>query len=660
MSAEVSPAPSEAEQVTVAAPEAPDAESTLRARWLRLIQAAAIPVSGVAIAAAGLLVAQTAIRAWLGYRGYFFLDDFAFTARAGRYSLTDVHDYLMQSYNGHLMPGAFAQVWILTKLWPLSFAPVMTVSVVLQVLLGILFYRLLRELFGTRPTILVPYAIFLFTPITLPAFEWWAAALNQLPQQLAMVAALLCQTRYLRTGRVRTGVYGAVATFAGLLFSEKTVLTIPLVAGFTVLFFAQGGPIRRVTTAARAHWRVWLAYLVVGLPYAAYYALEVPSPGRAIANGNDVLQLFGTAFGHALDPGLLGGPWSWRRVGFVGAVADPGKFVIFLASIVVIGIVAASIAWHRNAVYGWVLGAGYAALTLGVLAASRATFIGPLIGAEYRYVTDVAAVAVVGGSLAFLRPAGDWVHPPNPLVRRAWVSRQATAPVVQDLRAALPRWRPVTAVAVLVVAFVASATASTVRFDRYWSSNPAEPYITNLHAAFADASRDLVVYDQEVPAEVAWALLFPYNQLSNLTTPWDHRPKFLELGQSTDHLGIVDSQGHIRRVGIEGIAAARGPVRNGCGWLLGPEPVQVRLVQPTFPWTWVMRMAYIASADATATIHAGSTIAKVTLHKGINELYLELVGSVDAVAFSSLPGGATVCTNTLTVGKAVPIAGTSP
>ncbi len=161
-----------------------------RARRTLLSRLIARRAQPVAIVAALLLVAQTAIRAWLGYRGYFFLDDFAFTSRAAKYSLTDLHDYLLQSYNSHLMPGAFAQIWILTKMWPLNFTAVMTVSVVLQVLLGALFYCLLRELFGTRPAILVPFAVFLFTPITLPAFEWWAAALNQLPQQLAMVAAL--------------------------------------------------------------------------------------------------------------------------------------------------------------------------------------------------------------------------------------------------------------------------------------------------------------------------------------------------------------------------------------------------------------------------------------------------------------------------------------
>ena len=347
--------------------------------------------------AAALVVLQSGLRAWVGYRGYFFLDDFAFTGMAADHSLTDLHGFLLHPYNSHLMPGAFVEVWVLTALWPLNFAAVMTVGVVLQVVVAYAFYRLLTELFGTRPAVLVPFALFLFSPITLPAFVWWAAALNQLPQQLAMITALWCQVRYLRTGRTRIGILGAVATLAGLLFSEKTLLTVPLVAAFTLFWFARGGALRRLSSCWQAHWRVWAAYLVISVPYAGYYLIEVPSPGRSPVSGGDILRLFGSSFGHALDPGLLGGPWTWRPVGFVGALADPGPIGTWVAGFVVAVVAVGSVVWHRHAVFGWLLGIGYALLALGLLAVSRATFIGPLIGDEYRYVTDVAAVAVVGG-----------------------------------------------------------------------------------------------------------------------------------------------------------------------------------------------------------------------------------------------------------------------
>jgi hypothetical protein len=618
------------------------------------------PARRVAAVAAILLALQAGLRAWVGYRGFFFLDDFAFTGRAAQHSLSDLHGYLLLPYNSHLMPGAFVEVWVLTALWPLNFAAVVTLNLVLQALVGFAFYRLLRELFGARPAILVPFAVFLFTPITLPAFLWWAAALNQLPQQLAMITALWCHTRYLRTGRVRVGVLGAVATMGGLLFSEKTILTVPLVAGFTLLWFADGSLPRRVLTAWRAHWRVWLAYLAVSLPYAAYYLLEVPSPGRPPASGNDIVQLFGSSFGHALDPGLLGGPWSWRQIGFAGALADPGKLSTYVAGVTVVGFVAASIAWHRRAVYGWLMALGYTVLTLALLAVSRATFIGPFIGNEYRYVTDVAVVAVLGATLAVLRPVGTWITPPLLLEQRSWPNRFTGTQVIRDVRDVLPRVRPAVLVAVAVAAFVASAATSTVRYDRYWSINPARPYVATLRSSLALAPRGVVVYDQEVPAEVAWALLNPYNLLSNLVGPLPDGPRFLKLGQSAASLAITDSKGHLRRTAIVGMAAIPGPVRNGCGWLLGSEPVQIPLVQRTFSWTWVLRMTYIASADTTATMHAGATTATVSLSRGLHEIYVEVAGAIDTVDFSPLSGDATVCTSDLSIGRPEPLDGTAP
>jgi hypothetical protein len=199
-----------------------------------------------------------------------------------------------------------------------------------------------------------------------------------------------------------------------------------------------------------------------------------------------------------------------------------------------------------------------------------------------------------------------------------------------------------------------------VRYDRYWSINPARHYVTNLQASLALAPKGVVVYDQEVPNEVAWALLNPYNLLSKLVRPLPDRPRFLESGTSSATLAVTDSHGHLRRAGIEGMVAIPGPVLNGCGWLLGPKPVHIPLVSTTFPWAWVLHLTYIASADTTAKLRAGTTNITVALRRGFHEIYVPVVGAIDTVDFSALPGDATVCTSDLTVGKPVPLDGTAP
>ena len=72
------------------------------------------PRDGWQRCAALILLAQIALRGWAGYRGYFYLDDFNFTARAAQYGLSP-GKFLFRAYNNHLMPGAFVEVWILTE-----------------------------------------------------------------------------------------------------------------------------------------------------------------------------------------------------------------------------------------------------------------------------------------------------------------------------------------------------------------------------------------------------------------------------------------------------------------------------------------------------------------------------------------------------------------
>ena len=257
------------------------------------------------------------------------------------------------------MPGAFVEVWTLTKLWPMNFVPVMTLALLLQALLGVLFYKLLATLFGPRAGVLIPFAIFTMSPISLPAFLWWAASLNQLPQQIATVAALLCHVQYLRSGRVRRGVLGVGALAAGLLFSEKTLLAVPLVVAFTLAFAAGGSPWTRVRRAWIDHRPVWLAYLALVVPYTVYYLLAVPSPGRSAGTGGDLVNLGSRAVFDGILPGMLGGPWTWHPVGFAEGLAAPGSVAEFLSAVLIVVVIAATVAWNRASAGAWIIAAGF-------------------------------------------------------------------------------------------------------------------------------------------------------------------------------------------------------------------------------------------------------------------------------------------------------------
>src|SRR5690606_31239716 len=172
------------------------------------------PVVGVGLL---LIVVSLAFRASVLSKAYFVEDDFLFVAGASDSGLT--WDYLTRVHKGHLMPGALALVWLLTSLAPYSWALVSFVTIGLQAAASIMFLVLLRRLFGDRFGVLAALAVYVFAPLTVPAMSWWSAALNAVPLQLALIAAVAAHVRYVRTGqgRWRPLVWAAI----GMAFSTK-------------------------------------------------------------------------------------------------------------------------------------------------------------------------------------------------------------------------------------------------------------------------------------------------------------------------------------------------------------------------------------------------------------------------------------------------------
>jgi hypothetical protein len=613
----------------------------------------------MATAAGAIILVQLVFRAWSGYRGFFYIDDFAFTGRAARYGLSA--KLLFTDYNSHVMPGSFVWVWSTTTLWPLQYAPVMTVTLLLQLALGIVVYRLLVQLFGHRLGVLVVFAVFVLTPITLPAFLWWAAALNQLPQQLAMATALLWHVRYLRSGRVRWGIAAIVTIGLGLLFSEKTLLAVPLIVAFTVFYAAPGRWWSRLKAAWRDHWAVWLGYLVLTVPYAAYYVLAVPAPAHRPSTGGDVATVAGSALSRALAPGLLGGPWTWHPIGFAGAVAGPGRVAIWLSCIACLVLIVGTIVLSHRAVFAWALVFGYIALDIALVASSRAALVGPTVGEEYRYFTDVGLIAALGLGLAVLPITGTFARGSVQRLRPRQSVRAATRRALAEqfgwsgTRTAA---RAVV-VAALVLGYIASSTVSLVRYDRFWHPNPARPYLTTARAELATAPPSLVLFDDTVPQEVAWGLLYPYTRYSLFFAPLDDDPKTLRPGESSDQLTVFDQTGHLRLVGILGVHGVAGP-RPQCGWRVGRGPVTIDLQGRTAARPGVLRIGYIANGDGVLEVSAGATEQEVPIQRGLHAVFLLVHGATDIVTFRVKSEGSALCTDEVAIGLPVGVPGSRP
>lgn len=611
-------------------------------------------VSRVAVAV-GLLALAT--RGWVAWHGYYYLDDFVFMAKAVQHHPFDPH-YLLEPYNSHLMPGSYLWVWALTHALPFNYGAVVVTTMLLQAALAVLFYSLLRRLFGSTLLVLVPFAVFVLSPVTLPATLWWAAAVNQVPQQLAMVTVLLAHTAYLRTGRLRQGLAGPLALVGGLLFSEKTLLVVPLVVALTLAFFTEGSPWQRVLRGGRTHLKLWIAYAAVAVPYTAYYLIAVPSPARHPGQGAGIVQLVMESFGRAVLPGLLGGPWTWVQIGYAGALADPSPFAAAVAVVVTTGVVVATCLLRRHAWRGWALALGYALLNLVLLVVSRAAFIGPVIADEYRYVTDLALVAALGLGLATIPLAGRWhgvtatrLEPRESV--RSWLQ----GPSVRELVAELPRpGLPAGALAV-VVALAASATWSTLAYDRYWRVNPARPYVQTARAELSGAGSEPVLAEGYVPPEVAWALLGRYATVGELLSPLPHPPRTLADGPASDTLWMLDARGRLQRAAVSGFDAKAGPDKE-CGWRLGQEAVRIPMRRETLPFSWTLRIGYLASRATSAVVTVNGKATTVPFHAGVGAVFLGVQGAVSEIAVSPVADeGVTVCTDDVVVGAPVPVGG---
>ena len=161
----------------------------------------------VARTAAALIAVQLVIRAVLAFGGYFYWDDLILIGRAGTQGLLSP-GYLFDDHDGHVMPGAFLVAGGITRLAPLNWIGPAISLVVLQLLASLALLRALHVILGWRPVLLVPLTFALFTPLAVPGFAWWAAALNSLPMLAALAWVCADAVLLVRTGNQRYAVTG--------------------------------------------------------------------------------------------------------------------------------------------------------------------------------------------------------------------------------------------------------------------------------------------------------------------------------------------------------------------------------------------------------------------------------------------------------------------
>ena len=258
-----------------------------------------------------LIAVQLVIRGVLAFRGYFYWDDLILVGKAGTQGLLSP-SYLFDDHDGHVMPAAFLVAGAITRLAPLVWTGPAISLVVLQLLASLSLLRALHVILGWRPVLLIPLTFALFTPLAVPGFAWWAAALNSLPMLAALAWVCADAILLVRTGNQRYAVTGVLAYLGGLLFFEKAAV-IPFVAFAVVALLChvqgEGSALR---TAWRRGARLWIASLALTAGWVALY-LAVVNQRRWSTDLAMTWDLLSRSITHGIVPGLAGGPWHWAR-----------------------------------------------------------------------------------------------------------------------------------------------------------------------------------------------------------------------------------------------------------------------------------------------------------------------------------------------------------
>jgi hypothetical protein len=531
------------------------------------------------------------------------------------------------------MPLGFLLTGLFTRMAPYEWWPLAITLVLLQALASLAVWRLLRLLLGDRPVLLLPLALYLFSPLTLPAYAWWLAAVNTLPLQLALAWVTGDAIRLLRTGRRRHAVSGALV-FALGLFSFEKALVVPVVA-FAVIavLLRQAGEPGPIMATARRCLPLWGSLLLISGGWFWLYSSVVESPlvdpeySGTVATAVDMVRL-GVVEG--LLPTLVGGPLSW---------ADPALYATPPTAVVVAGCVvaAAAVVWtawrRRGGGAIWWMVAAYVAASIGAMVLGRVgVATPPELSLSLRYFSDSVVVVAVAWSLVVIAPKR------TDLRRHALINRT-------DLR---------DVAALAMVAFLAASLWSTVTFTRAWHELPARDYLATARASLAETA-DIPMLDHPIAEGILWGPTHPNNLASQVFSPLPDRPEF---GRATPELRMLGDSGELVDAEVEAQRSLTpGPTPN-CGHAVtGNRETVIPLDGPLIGWDWTIQLNYLAGRAGVLEVSLDGEATRAPVERGLNTVFVRVMGAGEEVHVRSRTDELGVCIDSGRVGLMTPAAG---
>ncbi len=544
--------------------------------------------------------------------------------------------YLTYIGSGHLIIGLRAIAWVLVRTaGTYNWGAASAVTLAFVALAGIAALRLLLDLLGERPAILVPLAVYLLTPLTLPDIGIWSSAMESVPLQLATFGALSAHLRHVRTGRARHLAGAALWVAFGLAFFEKGLVLPPLLFAFTAGFLA-GEPRLPAAAAAslRRHWPAWSAYAAEMIAYAVLLARALhtsESHPHAPRSASGVLAFAWGLLRESFLPGALGGPWRWLPTADASySFAAPPGGLILLAVVVAAAVVGVSIrrrpvAWRAWAMLaGWILLADMAPAVIGrIYALSPA-----VLALETRYVADAAPVLALSLGLAFW-PLAASAGPAPETVARPAARPPGRGPLAQR------------AAAIVVGLFAFGSVWSVQAYENVTTGAPSARYIANAIAAVRLAPRGTPVFNVGVPGYLVEGLFGAYAMESKVIG--DIAPGRLrwirDISGTIDGLRMFGADGRLYPAYVQG--AASRPLAPGLRcWPARRGRITVPFRRPSPATTGMLRIGYLwySRVPAVVTVYYRGLARSFTAEPGLHSGYVPVSGGAAGIVVGAPAG----------------------
>lgn len=443
-----------------------------------------------------LAVAQAAVLYRFMSVGSWFLDDFQNLELAQMNPLSK--EYLQLTVFGHPQPGNRLINWLLIRAFPMNYQVAAALVALGIGLTAYTVYRILRNVYPPSPLHLVFASMVGATAMWLPTGQWWAGGSGV--TTCALTSALSCASLvrcYLGPRRALWGLLAGFWMLVGLMFYERTLIGCLFGALFLPAAVCRRVSPRELLRVLRRAWIGYLSLIVVAVSFLVYYltgAFVRRHPGYTNA---EVAEYLWVAWSRALAPSLFGGSIRTNPLGPYSTAGTPLWWLV-ITQLAVLAIAVWGVRrLGLRSLRGWLILLPIFLVAQYSIATARLAGHGPRIGNEFRYISDVAVLAVLALAVVLMRPGPD---PERPNVAAgAEPSHAATGLLGGSWRGFNRRHLLITGTFLLVTWTV--FLTSAVPVSRRWSTAPGKTYVPNLQQSIkaADARGPWSLYTTMVP-----------------------------------------------------------------------------------------------------------------------------------------------------------------